>query len=419
MKLGKEEAAAIDVRLAAGRKLADEKKLEEAHAIYKAVTEEYPGVLAGWMNLGCIEDEMARQTGGLFGGKDAFARALAIRHVPEVMNDMANILLRNELRWQEAEKFYREAVIRFGFDRADENLAVCLLNAATVKRTPEGWREAWQWFEKRRMNTLRGHQMFWRGESLKDQSLLIKFEQGFGDHLWGFRFVKQAKAEGAKTICLVPPNTIRLAIAQPYVDEVYNDAEPNEIESDFATMLMSMPGLMLPNSMPRTAGRYVETGIEPDRHSKPRVGLCWAGSVDAGYQSWRNIDVRLLKPLFDMRPDIEFVSLQRGKHEHDAPELPLKRSRILAAMDLWDTAQLVESCDLVITTDTLVPHMAASLGIETWLLDRYSSCWQWGIGGPETDPHWYETLSIYRQPEFFKWEPVVETITEKLRHWRR
>jgi hypothetical protein len=407
---------AIDARLVEGKKLVDAGKFQEARAIFKAITEEYPAVFAGWVNLGACEDDIGRQSGGLFGGKEAYARALSIRMVPEIMNDMANILLRNELRWEQAEMFYREVVIRNGLEGdAIDNFAVCLLNTATVKRTPEAWREAWQWYERRTLNKLLKHPMKWRGEPLRGKRIVVHLEQGFGDHIWALRFAKQAKEEGAEVIVLAHPNTLRLCLAQPYIDGALNEQDKHEIPSDYVSSSMSLPGYMLLNSLPSPVGKYIASGLPKKRSNKLRIGLAWNGSVNKGYQAWRNIPLEVLRSILAAIPGAQFVSLQKGLRAADAKTLGIEHKAVDAALDLWDTARIIETLDLVITADTLIPHLSAALGVKTWLLDRWSSCWQWGIG--PVDPHWYEHLTIYRQDSFGDWDSVVRKVIPDLKKW--
>lgn len=124
----------LEKNIKRAKKFEEKGNLQAAHKIYKKITSQYPEEDMGWVCLGAVEDEISRQTDGLFGGKEAFCNALKLRMHPSIINDVGNILLRNELRWQEAEMFYREAVIRHGLENGAQNLAVCLLNTATVKR---------------------------------------------------------------------------------------------------------------------------------------------------------------------------------------------------------------------------------------------------------------------------------------------
>lgn len=412
MPLDSQVAVRLDRLLAHAHKLAKDGKPQEARAIYKAITQEHPGLLAGWLNLGAIEDEISRAEAGKFGGKDAFAQALKIRIVPSVVNDLANIFLRNERRWYEAERFYKEAVIRHGMKDAAENLAICLLTNAIYKESPEGWREAWQWYEWRTMNKCRDHEMVWRGEPLAGKRIIIRLEQGLGDHMFGLRFVKQAKEEGATTLVMAPPNSLRLCASQPYVDQVFDDREPHEIEADYVTMLMSMPGYMLKDSMPRAEPKYLVTNAEPVKSEKKRIGLAWSGSMDKGYQAWRNVPLGLLGRLVADHPEYEFVSLQKGPHANDVPELEMNRDEIEGCKDLLDTARLIESCDLVISPDTVIPHLSAALGVKTFVLARWIACWVWGVEGH--NPNWYEAAMIFRQPSFGDWSSVIEQVSQEL-----
>lgn len=51
--------------------------------------------------------------------------------------------------------------------------------------------------------------------------------------------------------------------------------------------------------------------------------------------------------------------------------------------------------DLVITVDTVLAHLAGSLGIPTFLLASFIPDWRWMLG--RSDSPWYPTLRIYRQ----------------------
>ena len=76
--------------------------------------------------------------------------------------------------------------------------------------------------------------------------------------------------------------------------------------------------------------------------------------------------------------------------------------------DLLDTRRIVEGCDLVITVDTVLVHLAGTMGKPTWLLvgavpDRY-----WGLGTTATPL--YPSVTIIRQEVAGEWGPVFETV---------
>jgi hypothetical protein len=67
----------------------------------------------------------------------------------------------------------------------------------------------------------------------------------------------------------------------------------------------------------------------------------------------------------------------------------------------------------VITVDTSVCHLAGGLGVDTWLLNRWDTCWRWLVD--RNDSPWYPTLTQYRQTKQDDWTGVVERIGVDLR----
>jgi ADP-heptose:LPS heptosyltransferase len=80
--------------------------------------------------------------------------------------------------------------------------------------------------------------------------------------------------------------------------------------------------------------------------------------------------------------------------------------------DFADTAALIANLDLVISVDTAVAHLAASLGKPVWLLDRFDSCWRWLDG--RRDSPWYPTLRLYRQERPGDWDSVLAEVMRDL-----
>jgi hypothetical protein len=77
-----------------------------------------------------------------------------------------------------------------------------------------------------------------------------------------------------------------------------------------------------------------------------------------------------------------------------------------------DTAALIENLDLVITVDTAVAHLAASLGKPTWMLSRKGGCWRWGVEGEST--FWYPSMRIFRQETMNDWGLVINRVAGEL-----
>ena len=83
--------------------------------------------------------------------------------------------------------------------------------------------------------------------------------------------------------------------------------------------------------------------------------------------------------------------------------------------DMADTAALLMHCDLVITVDTAIAHLAAALGKPTWVLSRRDACWRWLLD--RQDSPWYPTVRHYRQKKFNDWPGLFQEVAVDLKEW--
>jgi ADP-heptose:LPS heptosyltransferase len=83
----------------------------------------------------------------------------------------------------------------------------------------------------------------------------------------------------------------------------------------------------------------------------------------------------------------------------------------LGSNDIASTAGSIAALDLVITVDTMVAHLAGSLGKPVWLLLNYLPDWRWPLHG-ETTP-WYPSMRLFRQ-EARNWEGPIRNVARAL-----
>jgi ADP-heptose:LPS heptosyltransferase len=62
---------------------------------------------------------------------------------------------------------------------------------------------------------------------------------------------------------------------------------------------------------------------------------------------------------------------------------------------LLDTAAVMASLDLVISSDTAIAHLAGALARPTWIALHASPDWRWLLD--RTDNPWYPTMRLFRQ----------------------
>ncbi len=60
-----------------------------------------------------------------------------------------------------------------------------------------------------------------------------------------------------------------------------------------------------------------------------------------------------------------------------------------------ETAAIVANCDLIISSDTAMAHLAGAMGKPTWLLLKNVPEWRWGMDG-ETS-FWYPSMRLFCQ----------------------
>jgi ADP-heptose:LPS heptosyltransferase len=78
-----------------------------------------------------------------------------------------------------------------------------------------------------------------------------------------------------------------------------------------------------------------------------------------------------------------------------------------------DTAAILKSLDLVITSDTALAHLAGALAVPVWVALSFAPEWRWGRRAL-TSP-WYPTMRLFRQSANRDWSEVFERIAAELR----
>jgi ADP-heptose:LPS heptosyltransferase len=126
--------------------------------------------------------------------------------------------------------------------------------------------------------------------------------------------------------------------------------------------------------------------------------------------------VKLLTLLALVRtPGVAWIALQKGTPAEELSALPSDVTVLDGSSrdrDLAETAALMDSLDLVITTDTCIAHMAGAMGKPVWILLPHLSDWRW-MQQRETTP-WYPSARLYRQSAAGDWAGVLDRVTQDL-----
>jgi Flp pilus assembly protein TadD len=285
-------------------------------------------------------------------------------------------------------------------------------------RIEEGFREyLWRWqtvnFQNRRR---RSPAPEWNGQELKGKTILVQWEQGFGDTIQFARYLPIVAAKGANVVALVQEPLRRLFSTLPGVGSLIgvDDVLPAH---DYQTTLMSLPHLCgttaatIPAAVPYlTADPLLIEEWAARLAGLPgrKIGIVWAGRPEYTMDKLRTIPVKALLPLTRVE-GISLVSLQQGTPAADKTLGAFDPGELA---DFAETAALMANLELVITVDTAVAHLAGALGKKVWLLVPALAEWRWGLSGEESP--WYPTMRIFRQQKVGNWADLAKRVARAL-----
>jgi hypothetical protein len=145
-----------------------------------------------------------------------------------------------------------------------------------------------------------------------------------------------------------------------------------------------------------------------------KVALAWAGSPTFKADCNRSLSLDRLQTFAEVQ-GVRFYSVQKGYVEQQI-EQNLAGLQLVnlgpQLRDFADTAAVISSVDLVITTDTSVAHLAGALGRPTWLMLQFVPDWRWFMD--RTDSPWYPTMRLFRQPRRGDWDSVIKAVVKAL-----
>ncbi len=286
----------------------------------------------------------------------------------------------------------------------------------------------------------------WQGEPLKDRSILVWSEQGFGDCIQFGRLITTLAEQGATVDLMLPNNHASLA---PILESIKGLSKIQIISKrevvltkayDFHSPLMSlMRGLNLePERIPRVEFPYIHVKPEAtqanallpsklaelNQTKTLKVGLVWSTALKASFmendylhflqKERKSLTPDEIQPVLEMGKDYSFYSL----HTEKSPAL--ERTLEAHAIDdlapciksFADTAALINSMDLVISIDTSVAHLAGALNKPVINLLPFAADWRWQNNREDTP--WYPSMRLLRQHFRGDWSGVVKRLEDLL-----
>jgi tetratricopeptide (TPR) repeat protein len=301
------------------------------------------------------------------------------------------------------------------------NLALAYLRAGNYRLGWKAYEGRWG-FRDLGVKKREFPQPLWKGEPLCGKKILVHAEQGLGDTMQFCRYIPLVAKRGGVVYFEVQHGLQRLMANVDGVRVVCTRGLKLP-EFDVHCPLMSMPAIFetdidtVPLSIPyvhpwkweveKMLKRFPRTG-------RLRVGISWAGNPKYKKDRVRSFSLLEFAPLMEI-DGVDFYSLQKGAAARQIDKYSGQIRVIDAssdAVDFAESAALVETLDLVITSDSAPMHLAASMGKEVWLALAYLPDWRWMASGDKTP--WYPNVRLFRQSAPGDWRGVFLEIKNAL-----
>lgn len=377
------------------------------------------------------------EQGWLDAAIESLNKALTIQpNYPEAHYNLGLAYYRNGELDAAIQSYYKALELRPNYHEVNWDLSLALLHQGSFEL-------GWKYYEWRFMQCQNAPPVAlnvqpkcqrWQGERLmKDEKLLLVSEQGLGDTLQFMRYALHLKTQGNKILLSAPYSLHRLIQVSGIDPNPLSPEQANKITEGKWIPLLSVPRLLeINHENPIITSPYIFTSdnlmakwrkiLSQERH--PIIGINFQGNPTTEI---RNLKGRSL-PLEAFAPitknlNASLLSLQKGFGSEQLNNCSF-RHHFVSCQELvnetWDfleTAAIIANCDLVITSDTCVAHLAGGMGKKTWLLLKKEADWRWGMKGDAS--FWYPSMRLFRQWERGNWITLLEVVADELKNYFR
>jgi tetratricopeptide (TPR) repeat protein len=268
----------------------------------------------------------------------------------------------------------------------------------------------------------------WQGEELAGREIFVYQEQGAGDAILALRLLPMIAARGGRVVLWTRPELAGLARHAPGIHRFCDSRErPTYLQHGCTTAVpllgsiakLSLTALDIKQPTLLDGAAFIDRERWKMLGEMPRIGLCLLGNPMRG-DDWTRSIPPVFFSRFGARSDLQWVNLSvDARDEQSALKKALPAlvdvSRELASFQ--DTASLIMELDVVISIDSVVAHIAASLGKSVLLLAPPTLDWRWQIATDQKP--WWPTVEVYRAPapQAFD-EPITRALAALDNHVR-
>jgi ADP-heptose:LPS heptosyltransferase len=277
----------------------------------------------------------------------------------------------------------------------------------------------WKYYEHRSSNNLNILENIkeWKGEDLKTKHILVYYEQGLGDTIQFSRYIFPL-LKISKKVTLVVQKKIKNIFKNNFSNlEIQDKDSVQDKIFDYKIALGSIlkffykEKLNKNNTLIDLSDEISNKWGEKFDKNKINVGIAWSGSIIGPNEPYRSIPLESFAKLFTL--DINFFCLQSEIWERDINYFKSLQIEDFGKYNFKELLSIIPKLDLVISSDTSLLHLSASLNKETWGIISTYPDWRWGEFN-KINP--YDSLKLFHQKNFNNWNEVTNEIFENLKN---
>jgi len=329
-------------------------------------------------------------------------------------------------KFDEAINYYRKAIeIKKDYVDAHINLSTILLTKCNFD---EGLNE-YEWRKKSKSfsdyidyEALNLKSKIWDGEDLRHKTILIIVEQGIGDLIQFSRYLFLLKEEYEVKIIIKSKNkNFSHFFSSHNFDFI---SESKEIpKHDYHIFLMSLMRIFFKkNKLFYKSINFFQSDIEIKKKWQKiisnlggtKIGIHWSTSFlvpekDLQFDLFNNLSKQTDKNFIVLQKEIDkldLLKINKNKKIHHFSEMDKSEKPFI------DSIEIIRNLDLVITSDTSIAHLSATLGINTWIALPLISDWRWFNDTKKSK--WYSNVKLYRQKNIGDWDSAFKLIAKDL-----
>lgn len=274
----------------------------------------------------------------------------------------------------------------------------------------------------------------WRGEDLRDKTIIVYAEQGLGDEILFASCFPDLIKLGKTCIIQCEPRLMKLYQRSFPTAIVHGGArdEGTQWLDGLPPVDVQCPIGSLPRYLRRSTDAFppINNFLKPDaqraQHWRDvlatlgpglRVGFAWRSGLRTPLRSTGYTELDDWAPIFEV-PGLQLINLQYGDCNAELREAEVRhgvRLHHFSELDLFsnidDSIALISCLDIVISVGTSTYNFAAGAGRETWLLTPPGVSWvNLGVNAIP----WYPSLKLCQQKELGNWVTVFEELGMRL-----